>query len=245
MEIDERYCPACGHGVLNWETRCPGCDQIPWNTPIGHRVIAQRRRRQWFADNGLALIFIFGLGFIVALQFHYLLPTATGHHHPLTREVKQLERRLRAARHDITKQQEAVEAVRLWCHRHLPMLLATFQDTQRSLEERFVTVEPLIELLDKKGPLLPIVEASYHQELVDTFRAVLEQKQTSRKLKLAALALLGMTDAKEMDDVLNRHPEFFTVEVKVKAKASDGRTVTIRTHPSGAVHKENQGAGSR
>lgn len=42
-DIDERTCPACGHEVLGWEVPCAGCDQIPWDTPQGQRVIKRRR----------------------------------------------------------------------------------------------------------------------------------------------------------------------------------------------------------
>ncbi len=44
MDIDERHCPNCGHDVLSWEVACPGCDQVPWESPAGRRIVAQRRR---------------------------------------------------------------------------------------------------------------------------------------------------------------------------------------------------------
>ena len=44
-ETDERHCPNCGRGVISWHVACPGCDQVPWDTPAGRRVL--RRRRQW------------------------------------------------------------------------------------------------------------------------------------------------------------------------------------------------------
>ena len=43
MEIDTRHCPNCGHDTLDWDVPCPGCEQVPWDTPIGHRVISRRR----------------------------------------------------------------------------------------------------------------------------------------------------------------------------------------------------------
>ena len=55
MEIDERYCPNCGHGVLDWHTVCPGCNQLPWDSPAGRRIIARRRRAQWWGENVLVV----------------------------------------------------------------------------------------------------------------------------------------------------------------------------------------------
>ena len=55
MDIDERHCPNCGHDILNWDVVCPGCDQVPWNSPAGRRIVAKRRRKQWWLDNAFAL----------------------------------------------------------------------------------------------------------------------------------------------------------------------------------------------
>ena len=47
IDVDERRCPNCGHGVISWEVVCPGCDRVPWESPAGRRIL--RRRRWWFA----------------------------------------------------------------------------------------------------------------------------------------------------------------------------------------------------
>jgi len=47
MKDEERTCPECGREVLGWEVPCPGCGQIPWETPAGQRVLWARRR--WFS----------------------------------------------------------------------------------------------------------------------------------------------------------------------------------------------------
>ncbi|MBI2093835.1 MAG: HEAT repeat domain-containing protein [Candidatus Omnitrophica bacterium] len=63
MEIDERHCPNCGHGIMDWDTVCPGCDQIPWQSPFGRKIIAQRRRWHWWMETGPFLaISILALG---------------------------------------------------------------------------------------------------------------------------------------------------------------------------------------
>lgn len=49
---DERRCPNCGHAVLGWEVTCPGCNQVPWDTPAGRRVLRGRRRWFWAVEEG-------------------------------------------------------------------------------------------------------------------------------------------------------------------------------------------------
>lgn len=56
-DIDERHCPNCGHEVVDWETPCRGCGQIPWETPAGQRVIHQRRRHVWLVREGPVAVF--------------------------------------------------------------------------------------------------------------------------------------------------------------------------------------------
>ncbi len=46
MNDDERNCPNCGHDVISWDTMCPGCSQVPWETKVGARILKWRRRRQ-------------------------------------------------------------------------------------------------------------------------------------------------------------------------------------------------------
>jgi len=52
MKDEERTCPKCGREVLGWEVPCPGCGQIPWETPEGQRVLRARRRWFWLQENG-------------------------------------------------------------------------------------------------------------------------------------------------------------------------------------------------
>jgi len=62
MDADERRCPSCGHDVISWEVTCPGCEQVPWDTPQGRRVL--RGRRGWSAlmENGpLAALLLLAL----------------------------------------------------------------------------------------------------------------------------------------------------------------------------------------
>lgn len=71
MEIDERKCPHCGHGVLDWYTRCPGCNQIPWETAEGQKVRARRRLRRTLVDS---LPFFGAVGLIAWLAASWFLP---------------------------------------------------------------------------------------------------------------------------------------------------------------------------
>lgn len=69
MKDEERYCPRCGRDVLSWDVACPGCGQVPWDTPEGRRVL--RRRRFWVgvSDHGPALF----VGALVLLAMLMLL----------------------------------------------------------------------------------------------------------------------------------------------------------------------------
>ncbi len=49
-DINDKVCPACGTSILGWEVPCPQCEEIPWNTPQGRRVIKKRRSAQEWAD---------------------------------------------------------------------------------------------------------------------------------------------------------------------------------------------------
>lgn len=66
MDVDERSCPNCGHSVLNWDCVCPGCNQVPWNTPAGQKIIAQRRRRSWWLDHAFILVLLVLVGVATA-----------------------------------------------------------------------------------------------------------------------------------------------------------------------------------
>ena len=74
MEIDSRHCPNCGAAVIGWEVVCPGCDQVPWNTPVGRTIVARRRFKQWLIDRGpilaVMLVLLAGLTLrmVTALQ---------------------------------------------------------------------------------------------------------------------------------------------------------------------------------
>ena len=66
MDIDERHCPNCGHDILNWDVPCPGCSQVPWNTPAGHRVIRHRRFwSTWSIGLPIAAVLLLMAGLIV------------------------------------------------------------------------------------------------------------------------------------------------------------------------------------
>ena len=60
--VDERHCPQCGHGVMNWSMTCPGCDRVPWDTPAGRKILRRRRLEATFlSTGGLVGLFLIGV----------------------------------------------------------------------------------------------------------------------------------------------------------------------------------------
>jgi len=58
MRDEERACPSCGHETLSWDIPCPGCAQVPWETPAGRRALGRRRAGQWVEDHGFWLVML-------------------------------------------------------------------------------------------------------------------------------------------------------------------------------------------
>jgi hypothetical protein len=88
MDIDERHCPTCGHGVLDWDLVCPGCHQVPWDTPAGRKIVRRRRLKETFLSTG-------GLvGLLVAAVLGLMLYGASSTFHVFfqsPRSAKQLQ----------------------------------------------------------------------------------------------------------------------------------------------------------
>ncbi|MBI4353640.1 MAG: hypothetical protein HY595_00240, partial [Candidatus Omnitrophica bacterium] len=86
--VDERHCPNCGHGVMNWSMVCPGCNQVPLDTPAGRKIIQGRRRQAMFQSTG------FWVGLFVAAVLALMLYGASSTFHVFfksPRAAKQLQ----------------------------------------------------------------------------------------------------------------------------------------------------------
>src|SRR3989338_1264252 len=156
IDIDENHCPSCGHGVLNWNTTCPGCDQVPWQTPQGQRILQRRLRRSTLLTEGpFAVVVVL---FVILASYWGFSAVATGRQarqqDEVTRtltEIKQVSDVLKREQVGSPKYQMVVAAGNQWVARDLPKLLAILQDARKSASLRSAIALTLADAFRSSG----------------------------------------------------------------------------------------------
>jgi hypothetical protein len=169
MDIDERHCPNCGHDILNWDIACPGCDQVPWDSPTGWRVIKARRRRQFWSEQGPILGFLVLVGALVVIgNIHRVrlatMAWASREIERMVEEANGLERELASASPDSGRYEAVVASARRWLEEVIPRLLEVATDRRQAPHARAAAVMGIGSVfgeLEQVGPL-----AALHREPV-------------------------------------------------------------------------------
>jgi hypothetical protein len=195
VEIDERRCPNCNHGVLNWDTACPGCDQVPWDTPAGHRVIRQRRRRQWLLANGpiAGLLILIGAFWLVGNFNLNRVADVSGQAAEMSKlldDLAPLEMRLEQAKSlGEIETQAAQAAVQNWYDQHVPDILNLIGDARQSEMTRMGTLVVLSQLFSPRRPFRELVPG-HLQHAVQFLQHLAETETESAQLRTMAQSLL-------------------------------------------------------
>lgn len=158
MKDDERQCPNCGRDVLSWDTMCPGCEQVPWDTPAGRQVISRRRRGHFWRTSGPGLgLLVLVLGAIIIGNIN--LTRAMRY----TQEASDLDRIvqrglwLNAMLEENLSGSDTADGLRSvarqWLDDECPSLLAMVEDPQRSMHGRTAAAMSLGQIFQQGSPL--------------------------------------------------------------------------------------------
>ena len=197
MEIDERHCPNCGHDVLNWDVVCPGCDQVPWDSPAGKRIMQQRRRRHFLISGGPIAAFLVLVGVLLVIGNVHLGKASrwSGQIHDLQEVIGQGEwilGMLAQGELGTSEYEKLMAASRQWLAQGLPVLLGVVRDTRAPRAIRAAAAKSVLSLLQASHPLRNELRA-YRKEVIDAFTPLLTERDET--LKRVATAVLGGLEA--------------------------------------------------
>lgn len=200
---DENHCPNCSHDILNWDTACPGCDQVPWETALGQRVLKQRRWQHALRTEGpllslLLLIVMVG----VAANLHYTKiakwsrVSVVGCGFDQDRFVKSLFLRgnliagqLATADATDANYPDLVNSMRQWIEAGLPEVLKLLRDTSLSEERRAKIAKELHDLVDS-SPRVRQLFAEHRSELAQALTPLLQRSTELQQSTQGILASL-------------------------------------------------------
>jgi hypothetical protein len=204
MDIDERRCPACGHAVLDWETTCPGCDQVPSLTRKGQQALRRRRRRMALLTAGpiAGALVIVALFLLVTNWSLWRWSAAEGQQSRLWALLKQGEpylQRLDAATPGSAEEKQALEVLPPWLEIAVPALLDTARNADQAQAVRLEAVEWLGRLLhldrewadvdDPQADALRAATRRHSAQIVETLTAL--KAEHHAWLRRAARLALG------------------------------------------------------
>ncbi len=197
MKDEEQRCPSCGHEVLSWDVTCPGCDQVPWETAAGRRVVRGRRQRHfWLTAGPLMALVALGAVMVVIGNIHLRRSVQSA------QDAGELERILERAAwlsvmlDDVTPGTPAYEELQhvtqQWLIEELPVLLTRIQDEGISGISRAAAVVSVGRLFGASSQFAQIA-ADYRQEAIDALGLLAEgSDETLRGAALRALAEMGV-----------------------------------------------------
>jgi len=176
VKDDERQCPNCSREVLSWDIPCPGCEQVPWDTPAGRRALAGRRRSHFFRTQGplLALV-VFGVVLAAVGPVHLAqLISSRGEGEGLREAISHgvdLRRRWENTVPGSLEAEKLSQRILRWLDEELPWVLEAVQDPSHSLAERATAIVVLAKLFD--GPeSLGAVDPKAQEALIEALRQI-------------------------------------------------------------------------
>ena len=200
MEEDPRKCPHCGHGVLDWDTLCPGCDQIPWNTAAGMRIFRGRRRRHfWLTGGPIIALLVVAAGFVIVTNLGLMQRVdITQEQADLGRifdEAVRLRHLLEHAEPGSLAHDEVRAATLGWLGEELPTVLVLVQDHEAYGPFRSDAIVTLGVLLG--GPSrFSTLAAGHRPHVIQVFRTVAaEEDRMTRTAAVMALEAMGADEA--------------------------------------------------
>lgn len=199
IDIDEHHCPSCGHGVLNWNTTCPGCDQVPWQTPTGQRILQKRLRRSTLLTEGPFVVVV--LLFLILISYWGFSAVTAGRQarqqDEVTRtlaEIKQVSDALKLEQVGGLQHQMLVAAGTQRMARDLPKLLAILQESAQPAEIRSAIALSLAGVFQSPSRFTPLSAAQRDQAVKALTVASADQDGTVRAAAMIALAAMQHDD---------------------------------------------------
>lgn len=208
MDIDERHCPNCGHGTLDWSVVCPGCDTVPWESDAGWKVVRKRRFQQWLPVGGpLALLLVASLGLVVFGNVTFLQGSRaiekTKAIEAKMVEAQSLQRMLAAikiAGHP--RSDDSMRLVHEWLDENIPHLINVVANKKESEIARAAALSVLGEILDSRSPLAQLT-AEYRMQVEQISEQLLEH--SNEYLRDASLTVLKRIEAEKYPSTNLKH----------------------------------------
>ena len=206
MDVDERHCPGCGHDVLNWDVACPGCDQVPWNSPAGRRIMRQRRRWHTVVTAGpVALFLALAVGVVVIVNLHSMKARQwTRREHELEEILDRaswLAGMLAREAPGTSAHEELLASGQQWVANGLPKLLAAAADASLPTQIRLDALRGIL-ALSAESSFSPML-AEHRADLLTVLLPVASEQD--RRLKHMAIVVLTAIGAG--DELRAQHPE--------------------------------------
>ena len=195
MKDEERQCPNCGHDVLNWDVMCPGCDQVPWDSPAGRRIMQGRRQRHFWITGGpmVALLVLAGAAVIIG-NIHFSRTTKwtqeASNLGQLIERASWLQGMLEDAQVGTTEYEDVEAAARQWLMDDLPEVITIIEDEAVSSRGRSTAAVSVGKLLGGSTRFAELAEGQ-RQPVVDALTPLLSDPDDAVRVA-ARLALEGL-----------------------------------------------------
>lgn len=193
MEIDERHCPTCGHDVLSWDITCPGCSQVPWDSPAGRRIFSARQRREFLVTKGPWLLgALVLLGIIIVANLHLTrfvdMSRQPQELQQSLEDALELEQELVRLAHDASAYAQVASDAQGWIARTLPQWFAIAEDAQQPARVRAQALMNVGHLYGEFEHLKALAEGQ-QIHVVRALKSLLAHEQNEELRSVVALTL--------------------------------------------------------
>lgn len=183
---------------------CPGCAQVPWNTPAGKSAVSARRRSHFLRTQGpLLAVVAFGAVMVAMGPMHLAqLLSSKGEAGGLRRTLEEgiglrdrWERTIPGSL-DTARLQKYTQ---LWLDEGLPQLLEAIEDPLHPLAERATTVMVLGKLFEGSASLGSVSPEAQESLIMVLRRIAMRGKDPMHVEAALVLRMLGISTKRVVD----------------------------------------------